>query len=402
MKRYMLIGLIAFAAMAVFADSEELQMYTDLYNGADTIAARLVILRQAAEAKLPDSAEFFARALTRLNGEYPDIRINSERDAADASARLICPVLGDAKYTAAGPDLWRLADSMVSLPLSQNSSLVRADAITALGRVNAVAFLPQVALLLQNLNDNSPADRNLQIQNERIAYGAIIALENYRDPAGYLPVFFASTGWYSNRIKNQASISLPNIMDDPTEQLVTVVKGPGYGYAVKHLALRTEERSQASNENKAVVAVAALGEGWRASTGDVHLKNELGQMRKLAISMIRRYGTQDAAVYPLLERSYKEGIDMNERLDATEALAALGSEDAARVLMAALQDLHTRRTRDTWGTTEEQLIRRVIPALGDTRQTIARPILDMVRNSPVHTGAIQVLARNAIQKISGR
>jgi hypothetical protein len=70
--------------------------------------------------------------------------------------------------------------------------------------------------------------------------------------------------------------------------------------------------------------------------------------------------------------------------------------------MAALQDLHTRRTRNTWGQAEEQLIRRVIPALGDTRQTIARPILDMVRNSPVHTGAIQVLARDAIRKISGQ
>jgi hypothetical protein len=402
MKRYILIGVIAFAAMAVFADSEELQMYTDLYNGADTAAARLVILRQAAEAKLPDSAEFFARALTRLNVEYPDIKNNSERDAADASARLICPILGDAKYTGAGPDLWRLADSMVALPLSQNSSLVRADAITTLGRVNAVDFLPQVALLLQDMNSNPPADRNIQIQNERIAYGAILALENYRDPAGYLPVFFASTGWYSNRVKNQASVSLSNIMDDPTEQLVTVVKGPGYGYEIKHLALRTEERSQASNENKASVAVAAFAEGWRASTGDVRLRNELGQMRKLAISMIRRYGTQDAAVYPLLERSYREGIDMNERLDATEALAALGSEDAARVLMGALQDLHTRRTRNSWGPAEEQLIRRVIPALGDTGQTIARPLLDMVRNSPVHTGAVQVLARDAIRKISGQ
>ena len=402
MKRYILIGLIAFAAMAVFADSEELQMYTDLYNGADTIAARLVILRQAAEAKLPDSAEFFARALTRLNVEYPDIKTNTERDAADASARLICPILGDAKYTGAGPDLWRLADSMVALPPSQNSSLVRADAITALGRVNAVAFLPQVALLLQNLNDNPPADRNIQIEHERIAYGAIIALENYRDPAGYLPVFFASTGWYSNRIKNQASISLPNIMDDPTEQLLTVLKGPGYGYEVKHLALRTEERSQASNENKAAVAVAALDEGWRASTGDVHLRNELGQMRKLAISMIRRYGTQDAAVYPLLDRSYREGLDMNERLDTTEALAALGTEDAARVLLSALQELHARRTRDNWGPVEERLVRRVIPALGDAKQAIARPLLEVIRNSPLYTGAIQVLARDAVRKISGQ
>jgi HEAT repeat protein len=398
----MLIGLIAFAAVAVFADSEELQMYTDLYNGAGTIAARLAVLRQAAEAKLPDSAEFFARALTRLNTEYPDIKTNSERDAADASARLICPILGDAKYADAGPDLWRLANSMVTLPPSQNSPLIRADAIMALGRANAVAFLPQVVLLLEDLNSSPPADRNTQIQNERIAYGAIIALENFRDPAGYLPVFFASTGWYSNRVKNQASVSLPNIMDDPTEQLVSVLEGPGYDYTIKHLALRTEERSQAPDENKAVAAVAALAEGWRASTSDVHLRNELGQMRKLAISMIRRYGTQDAAVYPLLDRSYREGIDVNERMDVTEALAALGSEDAARLLMTALQDLHTRRTRDTWGPAEEQLIRRVIPALGDTGQTIARPLLDMVRNSPVHTSAVQVLARDAIRKISGQ
>jgi hypothetical protein len=171
---------------------------------------------------------------------------------------------------------------------------------------------------------------------------------------------------------------------------------------VKYLALRTEERSQASDENKAATAVAALAEGWRASTGDVHLRNELGQMRKLAIGMIRRYGTLDAAVYPLLERSYREGIDMGERLDATEALAALRTEASARILMAALQELHDRRQRNVFGPVEEQLIRRVIPALGDTGQAIARPLLDMVRNSPVHTGAIQVLARDAIRKISGQ
>jgi hypothetical protein len=256
-----------------------------------------------------------------------------------------------------------------------------------------------VVQLLTDLNTRPPQDRNIQIQNERIAYGAIISLENYQDPSGYLPVFFASTGWYNNRIKNQASISLPRIMTDPTEPLITIIEGPGYGYDIKHLALRTEERSQAAEDSKAKAALAALTEGWKASTNDVHQRNELGMMRKLAISMIRRYGIEDPALYPQLDNSYKRAIDMQEKLDTVRTLGVLGTEDAARLLASYVSDLHQRRVSNSLTSSDEALIRELIPALGQTKQALGRPILQLVQNSSAWTGAIQRLARNALNEI---
>jgi HEAT repeat protein len=396
MKRYTVIFMVYFAA-ALFAQSDEMTMWNGLYDGADTVAGKLEILQQVAASKPSGSTELFARALDQLVKEYPDIRDKNELVAADQSAILLSQALGEAQYADAAPSLWFVVQSFQG---TQDAPLAKSDALVALGKIKSERYLPQVAQLLRDLNARPPQDRNTQIQNERIAYGAIIALENYKDPAGYLAVFFASTGWYSERIKNQASVSLPLIIDDPTDPLNEVVTSPGYSYEIKHLALRTEERSQAPDASKAKVALSALTEGWKASTSDVHLRNELSQMRKLSISMIRRYGIDDAAVYPQLDNSYKRGIDMQEKLDTVRALGALGTEDAARLLASYVSDLHQRRQANSFTRDDESLIREVIPALGQTKKSLGRPVLLLVQNSAAWTNAIKNLAAQAIAELT--
>jgi HEAT repeat protein len=380
------MGVLAAISTALFAQSEELGMYTYLYKEASTLVDRLGILQNTAEANLSGSEEFFAQALEDLLEEYPNIRSVNDRAAADATARFLAQVLGEKKYTAAGLNLWRVVEVF-------SNSLVKADALIAMGQVGATELLPQVIQLLSDLNTRPSADRET---GERIAYGAILSLENYKDPAGYLPVFFASVGWYSDRIKNQAAASLPAILADPSEPLTSVIKSSGYPYEVKYQALRTIENSEVTTRSKAAVAVTAFAEAWRASTSDTRQRIILANTRKLAISMIRRYGTDDASVYPLLERSYTGGIDEEEQFGTVMALAALGTDDSARLLSNFLLAINTNLRRGLLTQGDERMVRAIIPALGATGRSLGAPALRDVLAAD-WTNAVKNLANEALK-----
>ena len=394
MKQIALILIFCLAGTALFAQSEELNAWIEGYDRAQSVAEQLIYIQNIVDGNYPGAVDFYARALDKLVLQYPDISTRSEWDAADSCARLLAFQLGEAKHSDSALNLWRTVEYF-------SNPLVKAEALFALGKTGNTDLLPQVIRLMNDLNTQPQADREMRERFERIAYGAILALEQYRAPEGFLPVFFASTGWYADRIKSQASISLVNIMDDPTEPLLEVVNNTGYAYDIKHLALRTSERSNSSEENKAKVAVAALTEGWRNQVSDIHQRQELTQMRKLALNMIRRYGTVDSAVYPQLDRSYLNG-DMDEKLAALYALDALSSEDSARLLSGYLRTIHQRRTSNTLTANDEQLVRVIIPAIGNlgaTGRSLTRPILIQVQQSPDWTNAVKNLASDALRRI---
>ena len=387
-KIIILLTLMFVAAAFCFAGTEEVDVYAYLYNASLTNSAQLDILQNMAEAKLTGAGEFYAKALRRLVSEYKNIRNVTEKNAADEQAMILSALLGAEKYTQAAPDLWLVVEAF-------SAPLVKAEALMALGKIRATTYLPQVIRVLNSTNAAPTADR---LTGERIAFGAIIALEKYQDPSGYLPVFFAANGWYSNRIKDQALKSLPLIAQDPTPFMLEVVKGSGYNYPTKYSALQTIEASKVSNQNKVSVAVAALNEGWRGSTTDVQLRTTLANMRKLAIDMINRYKTDDEAIYPLLERSYLQGFDTQEKLYAIAALASQGTDESARRLSKFLMDLNAKRQSGNIRQEDEQMVRAVIPALGQTKRPLGRPALNAVISLD-WTPAVKTLAENAIKQI---
>jgi hypothetical protein len=394
MKRILTAVLLAFAGTVLFAQSEEVAVWSEMFDSAGTVEEQFVYIKNVSEGGLPGVEEFYAKALKRLLEEFPNLTTRSERDTADSAARILVTRLGEAGYAAAAGDIWQTVEYF-------SNALVKSDALIALGQTGNKDYLPQVLQLMRDLNSQPQADRDMRERSERIAYGAILSLENYRDPSGYLPVFFASTGWYAERVKNQASISLTAIMEDPTEPLLEVVASPGYTYDIKDLALRTSERSQSSAENKARVAVAALTEGWNAPINDVRQRQVLSQMRKLALSMIRRYTTTDAAAYPQIDKSYNNG-DMDEKLAALQAFSALGTEDSARLVSGYLRTIHQRRLSGTLTTNDEQLVRVIIPVLGNIGsigRSQSRPVLLLVQQSPEWTNAVKNLASEALRQI---
>jgi hypothetical protein len=381
--------LIAAVAAAGFSATEEVQVYEYLYNASPTHSGQLDILQNMAEFRLTGAGEFYAKALRKLVSEYRNIRDVTEKNAADEQAMLLSALLGAEKYTQAAADLWLVVDGFAA-------PLVKAEAMMALGKIRATTYLPQVIRVLESTNVAPTTDR---LNGERIAFGAIIALEKYQDPSGYLPVFFASIGWYSERIKSQAVKSLPFIAQDPTSYMLQVVKGSAYDYPTKYSALRTIEASKVTNQNKVSVAVAALTEGWRSSTNDVQLRATLTEMRKMAIGMINRYKTEDETIYPLLERSYTQGVDTQEKLGAIMALASQGTDEAAQRLSKFLMDLNAKRVNNNIRQEEEQMVRAIIPAIGQTGRSVGRTALNAVGASN-WTPAVKALADNALKQLN--
>jgi hypothetical protein len=395
MKRFILFILLSFTGMVLFAQSEELAMWSDEFDRAGTVAEQLTFVQNVERGNYAGAEEFYAKALRRLIEEYPNITTLSERTAADSCARILASKLGDAKYSASAADLWKAVEYFPN-------ALVKAEALIALGKADTdKAFLPQVVQLVKDWNTQPQSDRDSRERVERIIYGAVISLENYKDPQGYLPVFFVSTGWYAGRIKSQAEISLPNIMDDPTEPLLEVVGSPGYAYDIKHMALKTSERSSAPDDKKAQVAVAALAEGWKVSSNVPAQQRELASMRKLALTVIRRCGTQDSSVYASIDKSYgNRVVDRQERLYAIDALKALASDDSVRLLSGYLKELTERQRSGTFTNEDGVTARAIIPALGDIGKAEARTELLRVQQLPVwNFSNYRTLATQALQKL---
>lgn len=387
MRRFFALVWIAVSGVLVFA-TESLDVYTFLYEQATSPQERLAILKSLSDQGVDGAGPLYAQALSQLLQEFPALRTTADRDAADQSARLLAQLLGNSKYTAAAGDLWRVVENF-------SNPLVKADALIAMGKLRHPDYSEHIEKLLQSLNLKPVADPEA---GEKIAYGAILALEKYQQPSGYLPVFFAATGWYSKRIRDQAEISLPYILENPETPLTGLIKSSAYTYDLKLLALQRMEASRASSDAKARVAGLALAEGWRSATMDVKQRVQLGNIRKLAIDMLRRYQTSDTTVLPLLERSYKEGIDTEEKLGAIAALAAIGTDDAARLLSSFLLGLNAKRKANNITQEDEQLVRAVIPALGATGKAVARPALQAVEYQD-WTNYVKTLAQDALKQI---
>lgn len=384
-KRIILVAALAMAAVFAFA-SEELDVYTFLYRSSATAAERYAILRNVADAKTPGAGALYAEALARLLQEIPNLKSTAEKESADSSALLLATLLGQEKYAAAANDLWRVVDSF-------DNPLVKAEALIALGKARSPELFPQVKKVLADLNLKPTADPDA---GEKIAYGAVIALEKYRSIEGYRAVFIASTAWYSRRVKEQASATLPFIMDDPSEPLTAIIQSEGYD--LKLLALEKEDQSKAPSEAKSGVALVALGEGWRAATNDIQDRSILTRLRKLSLEMLVRHASSAPTTVPYLERSYKEGADLEEKLAAITALSLNKSDESARALSSFLMMLNARRRSNAITQEDERVVRALIPALGTQGNTLLKPSLQAVEYME-WTNAVKQLAADALKKI---
>ncbi|MDR1174723.1 MAG: hypothetical protein LBK83_04560 [Treponema sp.] len=401
--------VVFFPAALLYAASPELDVYIDQFRTARTTVMQLSVVNSVVDSRLSDAQEFYLYAFGDLVRRYQNISGATELHAADEMATVLARQLGQGKNEAAGSDLWRAQEMY-------KSGQVKRNLIEALGLIGDAEALPKIAQLLQDLNfQPHVADGD---EESTTALGAIIALESYGDSLGYLPVYFASKGWYRGDIKRRAETALTrlNLEGDSSGPLLSIIEMPGYPYASKLQALQViEEAQEIPDGSKSTVSVAALNEGWKYQSQSPRDRRDLASLRLLAINMITKYGTDDPAVYPLLEKSFKEGIFPDEQIGngetrssgitrggAVNALVKLRSDDSARLLESFLTLLNTKRkdnnlvrnpVNDDYART-----RVAIVALGNVGKSSSRTVLNGVISADWE-GWIQNLARQSLGKL---
>jgi hypothetical protein len=390
-KHIILFCMITVAVWGFAAPGDTIEIYELHYDAELTHAGQLVILQEMAETQPANATEFYAKALRKLVGEYTDIKRGQEKIDADEQGLILAKQLGAARHAPSASDLWLVVDKF-------EGAKARAEALMALGNIPATAYIPQVIKVLNTMNLKPTANRQY---GEWVADGAIIALERYKDPSGYLPVFFASIGWYSETIRNQAIKSLAIITDDPSSYMMTVVKETSYKPNEKYAALQNIEATKVDNKKKVEIAVEALNQGWRIkiSSKDVEGRKTIIGLRMLAINMINRYRSDDQAIYPLLERSSTDkDSSMDEKFAAIATLASQGTPEAAKRLANILVGLNRQRIRNNINQEDEQLVRAVIPALGQLALNEGKEALAAVGSSN-WPPAVKTLADDALKQI---
>ena len=388
MKNILALFALLFFVVAPFSHADAASQIR-LYNAAATNTEQLVILQTISNQNPSGIGEFYAAALSRLVQAHSGISEPTQLHAADAQAMILARHIANEGLTTAASDLWRVADQFTD-------PVVRSEAMIALGRLQARTYLPHVIRVLNDHNQSFAADR---LYSERIAYGAIVALEHFADPSGFLPVYFASVGWYSNWVRSRAVRALPLIAEDSSPFMEQILTSPAHSPHVKLTALENVNSSNLPNYRKAALAATALSEAWRVVTADVNKRNTFRQIRRLSMAMISRYGAADSSVYPLLARCYTHAMDTNEKEDAVNTLASLGTDEAVRILSGFLTQLNDRSKVGMLTREDNHMVRLIIPALGSIGNANALPALynTIVSNwVPVVTN----LAHDAVRRIA--
>ena len=406
MKLTLLTILICFAGMNLHAQSADMTHFENEIGRLDaTFAERLSVLEFVRDAELTGIGEFYHNALQILLQRIPDISTGAEQHAANAAARIVIQGLGAEGHAEAASDLWR-AVVQFDVAHAQNDGLVMQDALTALGQVDGRNYIPHIVQRLTTLNSQVLTDLETRRRVQRAVVGCINALEAFRDPAGFQPVFFASVGAFERPIQNRASIALPNIADDPGDLIIEIIRDPSVPPSAKYEAWREMLRTRAPDESRARVAAVALDTGWTFVTGNLAQQRYLRSMRVSAIDAIRHFGAADDSVYVNLERSYRNNFvnpapDFEEIRRTLAALSAMGTDRSVDLLLGFLRELHERRRIGPWGARERQVFGWVVPNLGasGTQSQEARFLLATIQRAHEYTGVEQGWARDALRAL---
>lgn len=365
--------------------NEELDLYTWLYEQAGSIHEQYSVIKTVANLHLADSGDLNKRAIVNLNNIYGNLKNNSDRNVGNLLGKLLCIELGELKYASAAGDIWRFYQIT-------NDYSAKGEALNALGRIRSMEYLPHVIKVLSDLNEKAPVNRE---EAEKLAYGAILALEKYRVEEAFYPVFYACNSWYSDLVKNVARQVLPGILEDPTDALIVIIKTASL--PVKLLALEQSKASKAANSSKIRLASFSLADAWTLTVKKTRERTMLSSIRKAAMGQLASLGVPEEAL-PYLDRSYREGLDIDEKLSAISALSRSPSDAAVQFLASYLTDMNSRRKANVVTQIDEQLVRFLIPALGRTKSEIARTALNAVEYMDWQPAVVR-LAAEALKEL---
>ncbi|MDA3956421.1 hypothetical protein [Oceanispirochaeta sp.] len=372
------------SVLPVFSDSAE--VWTRLYRRSSSIEQKEMVLQNIVKLNDRGVEPILIEALEEMIN-------NQEKFRGDRALMMKWVDISSMIVKALGTLKTRDAEDLVWFVVNHpgDNSLLKADALIALGEMRAIGYAPEIATILRNLNLNTQQDNRTNAEIE--AYGCVLALQKMRDPLGFEPVFYAATGWYSRRTKNLALESLKAISEDPTEPVMKIMIDADF--KTKKIALQVEKDSSASVENKDKVAILALEEGHKYQTSDKKQLDDLSKLRVEAIKILIENESKDDAAVPFLKKTVELAKDGNEIIYSYFALGVIGSDAAVDVLSEKLSYFN-RRQSDGIEASRDQLeyIKQIIKSIGMSGNSRGNAALREVQFSN-YTPAIVRLAKQA-------
>lgn len=390
-KALAIIALGGFIIMNSVAD-EAGQSWARLYRRLPDIKQKYAVLQNLTPMDDRSLESFYLDSLNDLvYGNLSQFRTDrATYDDWEILTRTIVRELGEIKGQTASDVVWDVART-AEVPL------LKSEALIALGRMRAVEYAEPIAVMLRNLNFNTRSDREAA---EIEAYGAVVALDKMKDPIGFEPLFYASIGWYSNRVTGLAEQALLELGDDPMPPLTGILMSAA-DYRVKRSALNLGLRTDVPDAGKSDIAAAALSEGLKYSESDPTRIRQLAELRTDAVNGMIRFGVPEGDAPRLLNQAVDEG-ELDEKLFAIQALGRSGGDDATGYLAERLSFYNDRQASGLALSREElTIVRQIIFSLGESGNRLGlEPLAQMAFLD--YTPSLIRDSKSAIEKIEGQ
>jgi len=395
LKILMMLLLVIVGSQFVVAN-EIAAMWTRLYERARTLDQKQQIMMNIVEQHSRDVIPVLTDALDEEVRTFRNTANVTEAGQKIELMEMVVQELGRLKAREAIPVVWETVQVV-------EDPILKSEAIMALGSMGARQYAEDMAMMLRNINFNYDDIQN-QRKNEIIAYALVTALGRLGEAVGYEPVFFASQGWYSGRrqVKQQAEKVLQQIVDDPSDQLLQILR-TNDDFELKLAALEAAERSDAPEISKAELAAAAIDEGLNYSPKNKSESRILKTIRLNALEMLKKYPQPENE--RLLEnlssmlQMYRTNrlFDEDEMLPLLEAMGTFNGADVARPL-AELMGYYNQR-REVAPPDSYRIVRALIQAIGNVGHLAGIEELTIVTISDYWENSIQREAQAAISKI---
>jgi FOG: HEAT repeat len=387
MKRIAAIALVLSLGAALGFADETTEIYMTLYKQADGLSQKYAAALNLVGLDDKSTAPVLASALDDLLVTQMSYSAGTDQEMYGQLLRLLCKALGDYKYDEASPSLWTAVQDV-------DDPLVQAEALIAIGKIRNLDYAERIALKLRDLNMKPTQDTDA---GEKVAYGCIIALDKLKDPRGFSPVFFAADAWYSQRVRQQASKSLPNIAADPTDAIKEILGTESPDRQLR--ALQAETASKAKGERKVEAAILALNLGHLKVAKDKAEAKSLADLRKLSLRCFIAYKASGADSVDGCSSSYQKGFDDEERLLGLAALGSNGSDPAATVLRDILLKLNEDQKAGLSDETRNRMAKAAIEAASATKNKIVKPALLAISINEKWSGGIMLASQTALKAI---
>lgn len=378
---FLAFTLLAIGPARTFAN-EAVRVYGIIMQSAETVQQKYAVAQSLAALNDPGAAIHALDALDWILANRSSIRPGSERETYERLTRILVKSLGDWRYTNAASSVMRVVDD-------SPDPLTRSEALIALGSMRATEYAEKVALILRDLNLAPTEDRDA---GETLAYGSILALERMRSPLGFAPLFFASEGWYSRRVREQAERSLPLVLDDPTDAVVEIIEKESLARKIRAFELLM--RSKATGENKIRTAAMALSRGISLSPRNRAEESLLSALRVRSMNALVSQGDRSGNSAADFNEAYRIG-SLDEKLIALRAMGATRSVASAHFLRDIIINLDNVHRRGLVDNDRETLMRAALQNAAMNANKELAPALQAVSLNQGWSGSILNLAATA-------